>query len=150
MTTPFASKQVALVFRFYPEEVRPKMIALRDLVFETAARIGQEDELEETLKWGEPGYHCPQGSAIRMDWKEAEPECYKLFFHCQTSLVPTFRELYPDEFTFEGNRAIRFALTDAVNTKCLSHCIELALRYHSVKQLPLLGAGNPGDEPLRV
>ncbi len=129
-----------MVFRFYPAEVRPKMLALRDLVFETAARVGLSDDLKETLKWGEPSYICPAGSAIRMDWKESVPDCYRLFFHCQTSLIPTFRELYPDGFTFEGNRAIRFAVDGGVNPERLGHCIELALRYHSIKHLPLLGA----------
>jgi len=136
----FADRKVAMVFRFYPAEVRPKMLGLRDLIFDTAQRIGLGDQLRETLKWGEPSYSCCGASAVRMDWKEAEPDCYKLFFHCQTSLVETFRGLYPGNFSFEGNRAIRFALNEEVNLTLLSHCIELALRYHSIKHLPMLGA----------
>ncbi len=131
-----------MVFRFYPEDVRGQMHALRDLVFETAAGLGLSDDLQETLKWGEPSYHCRGGSAIRMDWKPsaADGDACKLLFHCQTSLVATFRELYPDDFSFEDKRAIRFARDEKLNAKRLSHCIELALRYHSIKHLPLLGA----------
>jgi hypothetical protein len=54
-----------------------------------------------------------------------------MFFHCQTSLVATFRELYPDSFAFQGNRALVFALADEVPEDALKHCIALALTYHT-------------------
>ena len=58
-----------------------------------------------------------------------------------TSLVDTFRELYGDVFMFEGNRAIVFGEADEIPVAELKHCISLALTYHRVKRLPLLGAG---------
>ena len=64
-----------------------------------------------------------------------------MYFNCNTSLVDTFRELYGDVFMFEGNRAIVFGEADEIPVAELKHCISLALTYHRVKRLPLLGAG---------
>jgi len=41
-----------------------------------------------------------------MAWKASKPNQYALYFHCKTTLVDTFKELYSDVLTFEGNRAI--------------------------------------------
>jgi hypothetical protein len=46
-------------------------------------------------------------------------------------LVGSFRELYPDEFTFEGNRVLLFARDDKPPQAALKHCIGLALTYHA-------------------
>lgn len=131
--TPFSSSKIEMIFRFYPDGYRQKILALRELIFTTANRLGLTDDLEETLKWGEPSYVCPTGSTVRIGWSEKDPECYKIFFHCQTNLIATFRELYRDSFTFEGNRAIRFELNDEIDEASLAHCIELSLKYHLLK-----------------
>lgn len=110
---------------------------LRQLIFDTAAEIKEAGELEETLKWGEPAYVTSQsksGSTIRIDVKKADPSKYAMYFHCQTNLVDTFRKLYPDEFTYEGNRAIVFHRDDEIPLGELSHCISLALTYHLNKK----------------
>ncbi len=96
--------------------------------------------VEETLKWGEPSYLVKGGSTIRLGTPRSSPKRFAMYFNCNTKLVETFREIYPDTFEFEGNRAIVFALGDQIDTDALSHCIELALRYHHLKKLPLLGA----------
>lgn len=54
--TPFANSDVAAKFNSYPKNVRPKLLALRELVLKTAALIDGVGEIEETLKWGEPAY----------------------------------------------------------------------------------------------
>ena len=82
-------------------------------------------------------YSC---STIRIDWKESKPNQYAMYFHCQTKLVDTFKELYKHVFQFEGNRAILFGLDDRIPENELRHCIFLALTYHRVKHLPMLGA----------
>ena len=61
-------------------------------------------------------------------------------FNCNTSLVNTFKAVYGDVFTFEGNRAIVFGEIDELRVNALKHCISLALTYHRVKHLPSLGA----------
>jgi Domain of unknown function (DU1801) len=129
---PFGSPAVAAKFDAYPPRVRRKMLALRALVFQTAARTAGVGAIEESLKWGEPAYATKNklGSTVRMDWKSKHPERYAMYFHCQTNLVDTFRLLFPQEFRFEGNRAIVFALEDTVPRDALALCIAASLTYH--------------------
>ncbi len=130
----------ARVFDSYPEPIRKKMMRLRQLVLDTALETEGVDALEETLKWGEPSYLTKGGSTIRMDWKDRTPDQYTMCFNCNTSLVNTFKAVYGDVFTFEGNRAIVFGEIDELRVNALKHCISLALTYHRVKHLPSLGA----------
>ena len=131
--------QTTEVFENYPDFVRPQMVKLRELVLEAASEVDGLENLEETLKWGEPSYLTKHGSTIRMDWKEKKPDQFAIYFKCTSKLVPTFKKLYLDMFTFEGDRAIVFKLDDRVPENELKHCISLALTYHKVKHLPLLG-----------
>lgn len=124
-------------FDAYPDAIREKLHTLRTLILETAEEIGIT-ELEETLKWGEPSYLAKHGSTLRMDWKEKAPDQYALYFSCSTRLVETFRGLYTDVFTFEGNRAIVFQLSDKLPISALKACIQATLRYHKVKAHPTL------------
>ncbi|RDI57728.1 hypothetical protein [Microvirga subterranea] len=55
---------------------------------------------------------------------------FAVFFHCRTGLVPTFRALYPDEFTFHGRRAIVLPVGSSLPAYALRHCLTLALTYH--------------------
>ena len=127
-------------FQSYPKEIRSKLNHLRGLVLKTASEIEGLDELEETLKWGEPSYLAKHGGTLRMDWKEKSPEQYAMYFKCTSKLVPTFKTIYKDKFNFENNRAIIFKLDDSIPETELKQCIRLALTYHKVKHLPLLGA----------
>ena len=68
---PFSNPAVEAHFSSYPATVRKKMLAIRELVFETAAKTKGVGELQETLKWGEPAYvtaETKSGSTLRMDW----------------------------------------------------------------------------------
>lgn len=68
---PFANLAVAAHFAAYPSDVRRRMMALRELIFTTAAATDGVGELEEVLKWGEPDYLTSKsrsGSTIRIDW----------------------------------------------------------------------------------
>jgi Domain of unknown function (DU1801) len=135
--TPFKHPAVAAVFEQYPERVRTKLLVLRELVFETAASIAAVGEIEETLRWGEPAYLTTEsgsGSMIRINRLDPRKGGYAMYFHCQTNLVAKFRELHPDAFAFEGNRAILFHETDAVPLAELRECISLALTYRSGKK----------------
>jgi len=131
--TPFANAEVAKVFEAYPADVRRKLLALRELILRTASSTEGVGELEETLKWGEPAYltsKSKSGSTIRIDWKKARPDEYAMYFNCQTTLVETFRTLFPAEFQFEGNRAIVFKVSEAVPADSLAFCVAAALTYH--------------------
>lgn len=136
---PLPNAQVHSVLKGYPTMIREQVIFLRQLVFEVAVEQRIVDSLEETLKWAEPAYLCKTGSTIRIAWNKANPDQYGMYFHCQTKLVETFRQVYADVFRFDGNRAILFHENDTVPTVELKHCISLALNYHRLKHLPLLG-----------
>lgn len=133
------STDVESVFENYPDAVREQMKYLRNLIIETASDTKEIETLEETLKWSEPSYLAKNGSTIRIDWKKKAPYQYAMYFTCTTELVPTFKQLYSDVFTFEGDRAITFKLDDELPEPVLKRCITAALRYHKVKHLPMLG-----------
>ena len=129
----FGNAAVAQAFAACPASVRGQLLALRALIFETAAATPGVGPLEETLRWGEPAYVTAQsrsGSTVRIGWKKARPSQVAMYFHCRTSLVETFRTLFPGEFRFEGNRAIVFEATDPVPRDALAVCVGAALTYH--------------------
>jgi hypothetical protein len=129
----FQNPSVAKKFESYPAPARRKLLALRELIFKTAAATPGVGAIEETLKWGEPAYvtaESKSGSSLRIDWKKSRPDQYAMYFHCQTNLVETFRTCFPHDFKFEGNRALVFALDDAVSTDTLALCIAASLTYH--------------------
>jgi len=131
--------KVQSVFDHYPNGVRDKMIRLRQLIYQTAENLDDVNQVEESLKWGEPSFATKHGSPIRIDWKERAPDQYALYFSCSSRLVPTFREVYNGLFEFEGKRAIVFKLDEAIPEEELKRCITAALQYQKVKKLPLLG-----------
>ena len=131
--------KVETKFNDYPEAIREKLTNLRRIILETANEIDSINELEETLKWGEPSYLVKKGSTIRIDWKKKNPDQYAVYFKCTSKLVLTFKEVYGNIFQYENNRAILFKMDEVISEKELKHCISLALTYHKVKHLPLLG-----------
>ncbi|OMH38075.1 DUF1801 domain-containing protein [Motiliproteus sp. MSK22-1] len=125
--------EVASVFNSYPPPVKEALLTLRKLIFETASSTTGVGQLEETLKWGEPSYLTSQsrsGSTIRLAWKPSRPEVYGIYFNCKTTLVDSFRTLFPGDFTFEGNRALIFKAGDPIPKKELEYCLAMALTYH--------------------
>ena len=126
---------VSEVFDNYPGHIKPKMMALRQLIFEAAEELSL-DLVDETLKWGEPSYIAKKGSTIRMDWKPKQPDRYAIYFKCTSKLVPTFKQLFWDDFKFEGDRAMVFDLDEKLPSHELKKCIKAALTYHQVKHLP--------------
>jgi hypothetical protein len=131
--------QVQQVFDTYPSNFRKKLLALRDIIIECAEELNVVQEVEETLKWGEPSYLVDRGSTIRIGWKQKKPEHYSIFFKCTSKLVPTFRKLYKDKFDIIGDRELAFKVNDDIHRDDLKQCIKAALQYHQVKHLPNLG-----------
>lgn len=133
----FDDPAVRKVFETYPAEVRGRLLRLRALILETAAATEGVGPLQETLKWGQPSYLTPRtksGSTIRIDQVKGEAGRYALYCHCQTSLIEDFRTLYPEDFRFEGKRAMLFEAQDPPSEDALRHCIALALTYHARKK----------------
>jgi hypothetical protein len=134
---PFQNASVAKVFDAYPANFRRKLLALREKIFRVADSIDGVGQLEETLKWGEPAYvtvETKSGSTIRIHWKKSNPTQYAMYFICTTGLVETFRTLFPDDFKYEGNRAILFAEKDEIPDDALTFCIGTALTYQRDKR----------------
>jgi hypothetical protein len=135
---PFKNPEVQAVFSGYKKTVRVKLLSLRQLIFDIASDCNEVGELEETLKWGQPSYLTTKpksGTTIRIDHVKSDEEQYGMYFHCQSSLIETYRKIYPQEFTYQGNRAIIFNVQDKIPLKKLSHCILLALTYHLKKEI---------------
>jgi hypothetical protein len=133
----FADPAVDAVFSAYPKILRVKLLALRRLILETAAATEGVGEIEETLKWGQPSYlttATKSGSTVRIGEVKAGTNQYAMYVHCQTDLVATFRELYPKEMTYGGNRSIIFDADDDIPEPALRHCVALALTYHLNKR----------------
>jgi Domain of unknown function (DU1801) len=127
--------EVAAAFSSYPTRMRTKLLALRKLILDTAKATDGVGALEETLKWGQVSYltsASKSGSTIRIDQVKSEPDRYALYFHCQTNLVETFREIYP-KLNYGGNRSILLDATEQLPKDALRHCIGLALTYHRNK-----------------
>ncbi len=130
------SAAIEAVFAAYPAAVRAKLLALRRLILDTADSTEGVGALEEALKWGQPSYlttESKSGSTVRIDQVKAAPGQYAVYFHCQTDLVETFRELYP-ELRYGGNRSILLDAGEKLPEKALRHCVALALTYHARKR----------------
>lgn len=133
----FESAEVAAAFRVYPGALRARLLGLRQLIFDTAATTPGVGAIEETLKWGQPSYATAEtgsGSPIRIDRVRSAPTQYAMYFHCQTGLVASFRELYSEELKFGGNRSVLFDGADEIPARTLRHCIALALTYRLRKE----------------
>jgi hypothetical protein len=131
--TRIADSTVGAVFNAYPRPVKAKLLALRRLILDTAGQTKGVGRLQETLKWGQPSYLTPEtgsGSTIRIDRVKSPTDQYAVYFHCQTDLVATFRELYPTELSYGGNRSILLNAEDDIPQAALRHCVALALTYH--------------------
>ena len=128
---------VKAVFAAYPAPIKAKLLALRRLILDTAKATRGVGALQETLKWGQPSYLTAasgSGSTIRIDRVKPATDQYAIYFHCQTNLVETFRELYPTELNYSGNRAIILNADHAIPKPALRHCVALALTYHLNKR----------------
>ena len=123
----------------YPEAIQAVLLELRKAIFSLAEELNLLP-LEESLKWGELTFTVKGGSPFRVNWKATSPDKLFLYFHCQTKLVATFKEVYPQAFIYHGNRALEVAFEDLDSSPALTHCLTLALTYKKVKHLPLLGA----------
>jgi Domain of unknown function (DU1801) len=132
----FSDPAVEAAFDAYPKPLKARLLALRRLIFDTARTVEGVGPLQETLKWGQPSYLTPEtksGSTIRIDRTKSANQ-YAIYFHCQTNLVETFRELYPAEMSYGGNRSIILNADDEMPEPALRHCVALALTYHLNKR----------------
>ena len=127
---------VAAVLDSYPRPLKSKLLALRALILDTARKTEGVGRLEEAMKWGQASYLTSEsrsGSTVRIDRVKSADDQVAVYFHCQTNLVETFRELYP-ELSYSGNRAILLDAGAPLPKAELGHCVALALTYHLKKR----------------
>lgn len=128
---PFENPAVAAAYKSFPAPQREGLLTLRRLIFETAAETPGVGTLEETLKWGQPAYLTPttrSGSTIRLGLPKQGG--FALYAHCQTTIIPDFRNLFPDAFHYEGNRAVHFKVGTSLPLDPLRLLVRSALTYH--------------------
>jgi hypothetical protein len=126
-------EDVASAFALYPNAIRELLLRIRALILATAKETEGVGPLTETLKWGEPAYlteASKSGSTIRLGRVKSRPECAAVFFNCQTSLVYEFRDIFPDAFRYDGNRAVLLPANGAFDEVALRQCLVMALTYH--------------------
>lgn len=117
-----------------PDTLRPTLLALRDLILDTAADLPQAGEILETLKWGQPSYLPKRprvGSTVRLGATKDGTQA-ALFFHCQTSIISDFRAGpgADTDITCDGNRAILLDPASDLPRDLLRLPIRHALTYH--------------------
>lgn len=126
---PFQSKAVSDVFDGFSVAQRATLLNVRQLVFAVAKTTDGVGTLDETLKWGQPSYltHSPKsGTTIRLGVSKAGAAA--LYVHCQTTLIADFEQQYPNDFTYDGTRALY--LEDDSDQDALAVLIARALTYH--------------------
>lgn len=126
-------KSVKDKFNGYPDNIKPKMEELRDLIFDVASSTEGVGDLKETLKWGEPAYvtvNPKSGTTIRIDWKDKMPDEIGMYVSCNTTLIDSYRRRFSDTLNFEGSRAILLPVSDPLHKHELMICIQMALRYN--------------------
>lgn len=132
MTPPeFHDPAVAEAYAALPPLEREKLLALRQLIFDVAARDPQVGPLEETLKWGQPAYLTPatkSGTTLRLGLPKTGG--YAIFCHCQTTVISDFKALFGDAFAYDGNRAVLFSTDDDLPIDKAALLVSAALRYH--------------------
>jgi hypothetical protein len=127
---------VANVLESYPKPIGTTLQALRKLILDTARTTDGVGALEEALKWGQVSYLTSEtgsGSTVRIDQVKSADNQVAVYFHCQTNLVETFREIYP-QLSYSGNRAILLDAGAPLPKAELGHCVALALTYHLHKR----------------
>src|SRR5215216_368770 len=94
------------------------------------------DSLTLTLKWGQPSYPAEEmgsGTTVRID-RLKSGDGYAIDFHCQSGPLGRCRELYPDAFTWDGQRPTHFTLEDRLPVRQMRHCVALPLTHHLRKK----------------
>lgn len=133
MTVPPVPDAIHRALSRHPEIVQERLLDIRHMIFTVAAEIGDVGPLTETLKWGEPAYLTEvsrSGTTIRLGATREAPHESALLFNCKTSLNDMFRTAFPDEFKFDGNRALVIPANRAMPCKPLLFCLSAALTYH--------------------
>ena len=128
--SPNPPPDVAAAFADLPDDHLESLLTLRSLILDVAEKVGAAP-VNETLKWGQPNYLSarPRESTATRLGSTKDLEYFGLFFHCESTVIPEFEGLFPNDFRYDGTRAILFRPGDDLQTEKLRLCIAHALRY---------------------
>lgn len=129
--TPRMPSLVRETFDAYPGEQRWALLQIRELIFTVGAATEGVGPIVETLKWAQPSYasEAPRsGTPIRLG--RFGESSIAVLVHCQTTLIATFRDVYPG-LDYDKNRAIILPAREPAPIDALSLFVELALTYKS-------------------
>jgi hypothetical protein len=128
---PFSDVRVERAFAAFAQHQRSGLMAIRELIFDVGQQTRGVGEIEETLKWGQPAYLTPQtksGTTIRLGATKSGQ--LAVYTHCQTTIMSEFQSIFPDQFDYEGNRAVHFRSADTAALDSLTLLVRRALTYH--------------------
>ncbi|MBX2812558.1 MAG: DUF1801 domain-containing protein [Myxococcales bacterium] len=128
-----SSPEVSKVYQSLSPKIRNRLFEVRKLILEVAEDVAPISPIRETLKWGQPSYlpTIPRtGTTVRVGHTPKRPHKFSVYFHCQTTLVETFRELFPQTFEFGGNRSLIFDVDQPLPVEELKQCVHMAFTYH--------------------
>ncbi len=127
MTHPFSH-----TISEWPVQARDQFNNIRELIL-IAAQEADVGPVEENLKWGQPAWRPKrprQGSTLRLSWQDKTPQALTLYVDCKTTLSATMREIYPLEFEYETNRALRLPIGVLLPLQAIDHLARLTFTYH--------------------
>ncbi len=98
-------------------------LKMRDYLFSLAENL-ELNSIEESLKWNQPSYLSKNGTAVRIA-EQAGRMGY--FVSCQTSIIETLKESYPDA-DYDKTRGLLID-ADSPIPEVASSLIHAALQY---------------------
>lgn len=128
------TEEVAAAIGALPAEHRVGLLSLRELIFEVGEEVATAP-VQEVLRWGQPSYlaaRSKESTTVRLG-SSKDRQHFGLYFHCQSTVLSDFQAAFPDDFRYEGNRAILFLPGEDLQTDKLHLCIGHALQYRVAK-----------------
>lgn len=123
--------KIKAVFDNYPEDARPGLLKLRELIFDEAKSLPEIGPVEEVLRWGQPSYVTPKfKAATTLRLGVPKPGGFAIFAHCQSSVISDFSTMFPQMDAIDGNRAVIFKTIDDIEPERHRLLIRNALTYH--------------------
>lgn len=132
MSSVVRTDAVAAWWDGVPAEHRGRLAQLDRLISEVADEHDATPLVVE-LKWGQPSYRSPHGNEstpIRLGWTDDGDVA--MMTHCQSKVIPEFREAHGDSFRIDANRAVLIGHGDEIGERreaALAELIRHALTY---------------------
>ncbi|MEP3345540.1 MAG: DUF1801 domain-containing protein [Litoreibacter sp.] len=117
---------VLRAFEGFPPETTKRLLAIRQVIYQTAETIAEVGPLTETLKWREPAYltNAPKtGTTIRLAQLSGQAA---MMVPCSTTIIEDARARFGDLPALQSKRGV---LLDA-EAQVIDYVINAALTYH--------------------